>query len=211
MTSPTPSLFAAALNRKRAGMAALRSTVLPEANIQSGNAKMFQASSIPAINYPAAGAGLVELVRFQVPFGMAGALTGIQIVHNGAAGTYYNYSGSLTFHLLCNGYPVRGMESLYSQIGENQPQGMFFLLRQNDLLQVLVGVPVGSQSPAGSPGATLIGYTVYGGAGSSVPERGNQSRPQQGAAANTFAPGWRNGAPAGLNSAGGAYPFRNTF
>jgi hypothetical protein len=100
-----------------------------------------------------------------MPPGVNGALQGMIIVHNGAAGTFLDNSGNLLWHLLRNGYPVPGWENLYAQVGSINPmwqQKVELLLQQNDLLEVLVEVPAGL-APVGTPFATLAGFVSYGG------------------------------------------------
>jgi hypothetical protein len=192
------------LARKRAALAHMRSTVNPEANIQTASSKGWQQDSAYGLAYPAEAAAPIELVRYQMPNGITGALTGLVIAHIGASGSFTDNSGQVVWHVLKNGFPVYNLGNIYVQIGQtNAPAGMYLLLQQNDLVQVLAECPT-QAAPVGTPFARLVGYTSFGGLGTYMPDGTRSNRRQAGAGANTISTGSSNGASAGAHSGGGS-------
>jgi hypothetical protein len=201
------------LNRKRAALEHMESTVHPDANVQPASSKGWQASSAAGVAYPAVGDGVqpVVLASYQVPMGMSGALTGLVIVHVGADGSFVDNSGVVAWHLTKNGFPVPGYENILAQVGSIQdPQGTYLLLQQNDLIQVTVNCLIAGEVPVGNPFAKMIGYLAYGGQGTYVsPSQQQQQRHHRRAGANRYAPGSSNGS--GPNSFGAGGPFNRQW
>lgn len=184
------------LDAHRRQLARMRSTIRPGANVQTSNAQSWQVQT----EYPLTG----ELIAaYTILSGKSGVLTGLQLNNNGIP-------GALRYVLLLNGYPLRGMQNpIYYQVGGTQPQGISYYLPENSVITVLCQNLGGGVSSNG-PTCTLTGFEWYGGLGSYQEEEGDGGGArQQGAGSNTFAPGWRTGAPAGNAGNGGAYPFRN--
>ena len=173
----------------------MRSTIRPDANVQTSSAQSWQVQTI----YPVTNE---QIAAYTITPGKSGLLTGLQLNSNGAAGT-------LRFVILINGYPLRGLQNpIYYQVGGSQPQGISYYLPQNSVVTVLCQNLGGGVSAAG-PTCTLTGFEWYGGLGSYEKEDDGGSGREQGAASNTFAPGWRTRSQAGAAVNGGAYPFRN--
>ena len=171
------------LAQKRANLAKAQSSIRPDYGVLTAHARTFQndtAQPLPA--YPAPGAGPIVIASYKVPSGMTGKITGMAIVHLGAAGSFQDGSGDLLWHVLINGGPVKGLENFYVQIGSTSLPAdagndttrewrvrTGIILTQNNLVQVLVEVPAGMAAPIGKPFARLIGFLDYGGAGLQAP------------------------------------------
>ena len=197
------------LQAKRSALGRIASTIQPDANIQPASSKGWQISSPAGVAYPAVKAPLFSLASYTVPRGMNGALSGLVIVHNGAAGSFTDNEGIVVWHLFKNGYPVPGFEIITAQVGSIQdPQGTYLLLQQNDVVQVMVELPgtVAGDAPVGSPFAKLIGYLSYGGLGAyTKPSGGAQQTQQRRAGSNRYAPGSNNGSAPNSFGAGGRF------
>jgi len=206
------------LQLKQQSLDRAKSTIDPEANVQPASARQWQVDSPGGANQPAYPVYFlyptaVLLASFQVPSGMSGALTGLVIAHNGAAGSFIDNSGNAVWRLTKNGGSIPGYEQILSQVGSVQdPQGLYVVLQQNDLLQVWVNGPLTDvPAPVGNPFARMIGYLCYGGQETYVNPRGGPRRHHhRGAGANRYSPGSNNGSSPNTFNAGGG-PFNRQW
>jgi hypothetical protein len=166
--------FTQAIAQRRAQLAAMKSSISLAAGQQTTHSRSIQQDSAqPLQNYPVAGAAPIVICTYRVPPKMSGAITGLAIVHLGAAGSFQDGSGNVVWRMLVNGVPQKGLEAIYAQLGAlTQVAPMFLLLRPGDLVQVTAQVPALKVSPVGQPFARLAGYLDFGGLGSQPPQGG---------------------------------------
>jgi hypothetical protein len=170
---------------KRAWIDSQKPTIQPEANLQTGSTKPWQAISPGGraqIPYPELGELAVILCQYQVPAGMSGALKKIAIVHNGAAGSFVDNSGTAAWHMTLNNAAVPGYETILSQLGSFEiPIDVYLLLQENDVLAIWVQGPVydtgAPAPPVGFPAALMTGYLAFGGQGTYYNPSGSGNAP----------------------------------
>ena len=162
------------LDRKLEYLHSQKPTIQPEANLQTGSTKPWQVISpggLAQIAYPALNANAVILCSYTVPPGMSGALKKLAIVHNGAANSFVDNSGTAAWHMTLNGASVPGYETILSQLGSFEiPNDVYVFLQENDTLAIWVQGPVYTAGapapPVGYPAALMAGYLAFGGQGS---------------------------------------------
>lgn len=161
MATQASSIQGQVLTAKAAALNNAPTSIAPgAASMQPADSHPFQVNSAPALNYPAPGAGTVQLLQYTVPAGMFAIINALVIVAIG--GGFSDFSGNIVWRCWINGAGVDGLENISAHVGDlNTPVPVQILLNENDQFYITAEVPAGEppMPPTSTTAARIQGWT----------------------------------------------------